>query len=142
MAKYFGKIGITANYTYTNSKITTTKLFYNSSYVSEETTQTRPLQGQSPHIANLSLLYKNQNSGIDVQLAYIYTGRKITLVSPYKDLDYWQKGNSQLDFSIEKRAFKNFTFYSKITNLLNTPVLVQILQPNIYTTGKFASNRP
>lgn len=138
MAKYFGKIGITANYTYTNSKITTTKLFYNSSYVSEETTQTRPLQGQSPHIANLSLLYKNQNSGIDVQLAYIYTGRKITLVSPYKDLDYWQKGNSQLDFSIEKRAFKNFTFYSKITNLLNTPVLVQILQPNIYTTGKFA----
>jgi TonB-dependent receptor len=138
MAKYFGKLGITANYTYTNSKITTTKLFYNSSYVSEETTQTRPLQGQSPHIANVSLLYKNQNSGIDAQLAYIYTGRKITLVSPYKDLDYWQKGNSQLDLSIEKRAFKYFTFYSKITNILNTPVLVQILQPNVYSTGKFA----
>lgn len=138
MAKYFGKFGVSTNYTYTNSKITTSKLFYNSSYVSEETTQTRPLQGQSPHIGNASLFYKNQKSGFDVQLAYVYTGKKIALVSPYKDLDYWQKGMSQLDFSIEKRAFKYFTFYSKITNLLNTPVIVQILQPNIYTTGNFA----
>ena len=138
MAKYFGKFGVSANYTYTNSKITTSKLFYNSSYVSEETTQARPLQGQSPHIANASLLYKNQKTGFDVQLAYVYTGKKIALVSPYKDLDYWQKGMSQLDFSIEKRAFKYFTFYSKITNLLNTPVIVQILQPNIYTKGNFA----
>jgi TonB-dependent receptor len=138
IAKYFGQFGITANYTYTNSKITTSKLFYNSSYINEETTQTRPLQGQSPHIANASVLYKNQKVGLDVQLAYIYTGKRITLVSPFKDLDYWQKGTSQLDFSLEKKAFKYFTFYSKITNLLNTPVLVQILQPNIYTTGNFA----
>lgn len=138
MAKYFGKFGVSANYTYTNSKITTSKLFYNISYVSEETTQTRPLQGQSPHIGNVSLLYKNQKTGFDVQLAYVYTGKKIALVSPYKDLDYWQKGMSQLDFSIEKRAFKYCTFYSKITNILNTPIIVQILQPNIYTTGNFA----
>jgi hypothetical protein len=73
-----------------------------------------------------------------MQLAYIYTGKKITLVSPYKDLDYWQAGTSQLDFSLEKRAFKYFTFYTKISNILNAPVVVQILQPNIYTTGKFA----
>lgn len=138
MAKYFGKFGVSANYTYTNSKITTSKLFYNSSYVSEVTTQSRPLQGQSPHIGNVSLLYKNQKTGFDVQLAYVYTGEKIVLVSPYKDLDYWQKGMSQLDFSLEKRAFKYFTLYSKITNILNTPVIVQILKPNIYTTGNFA----
>lgn len=138
LAKYFGQFGISANYTYTNSQITTSKLFYNSSYVNEQTTQTRPLQGQSPHIANASLLYKNQKAGIELQLAYIYTGKRITLVSPFKDLDYWQKGTSQLDFSVEKKAFKHFTFYSKISNLLNTPVFVRILQPNIYTTGKFA----
>jgi len=138
IAKYFGKFGVSANYTYTNSKITTSKLFYNNSYVSEITSQSRPLQGQSPHIGNVSLLYKNQKTGFDLQLAYVYTGEKIVLVSPYKDLDYWQKGMSQLDFSLEKRAFKYFTFYSKITNILNTPVIVQILKPNIYTTGNFA----
>ncbi len=138
IAKYFGQFGVSANYTYTNSKITTSKLFYNSSYVSEQTTQTRPLQGQSPHIANVSLLYKNQRLGIDVQVAYVYTGEKITYISPFKDLDYWQKGNSQFDFSIEKKALKHFTFYSKMTNIFNAPTIVEILQPNIYTTGKFA----
>jgi TonB-dependent receptor len=138
LAKYFGKFGFTANYTYTNSKITTTKLYYNSNFVNETATQTRPLQGQSPHIANASVLFKNQKIGLDIQLAYIYTGKRITLVSPFKDLDYWQKGTSQLDFSLEKKALKNFTFYTKITNLLNTPLIVQIIQPNIYTTGNFA----
>ena len=138
IAKYFGQFGVSGNYTYTNSKITTSKLFYDSSFVNEQSTQTRPLQGQSPHIANASFLYKNQKSGIDMQLAYVYTGRRITLVSPFKDLDYWQEGTSQLDFSFEKRAFKYLTFYCKVTNILNTPIIVQILKPNIYTTGNFA----
>lgn len=137
-AKFFGKIGISGNYTYTHSSITTSKLYYNTDYIAVQTTQTRPLQGQSPHIANFSLLYKDNHSGIDFQLAYTYTGTKIALLSPYKDLDYWQKGTSQLDFSFEKKFLKNFTLYTKVNNLLNTPVIVQIHQPNIYTTGNFA----
>lgn len=76
--------------------------------------------------------------GLDAQLACIYTGRKITFVSPYRDLDYWQRSTTQLDFSLEKRVRKHFTVYCKVTNLLNTPVLVEIMQPNIYKTGKFA----
>lgn len=138
VTKYFGQVGFSGNYTYTDSKITTTKLFYNTSYVAEKTTQTRPLQGQSPHIANASILYKNQKLGLDAQIACVYTGRKITFVSPYKDLDYWQKRTIQLDFSIEKKFLKYFIFYCKVGNLLNTPVIVEILQPNTYRTGKFA----
>lgn len=138
LTKYWGHVGFSGNYTYTDSKITTSKLFYNSSYIAEKTTQTRPLQGQSPHIANASLLYKNQRIGLDAQLACVYTGRKITFVSPYKDLDYWQRRTIQLDFSVEKKMFKHFVIYCKINNLLNTPVIVEILQPNIYRTGKFA----
>ncbi|MGN6477713.1 MAG: TonB-dependent receptor domain-containing protein [Flavipsychrobacter sp.] len=136
--KYWGHVGVSGNYTYTHSAITTSKLFYDASYVAEQTTQTRPLQGQSPHIANASLLYKNPKMGLDAQLACIYTGRKITFVSPYRDLDYWQRSTTQLDFSLEKRVRKHFTVYCKVTNLLNTPVLVEIMQPNIYKTGKFA----
>ena len=138
VTKYWGHIGVSGNYTYTHSNITTSKLFYDSSFVAVETTQDRPLQGQSPHVANASLLYKNQKIGLDAQIALVYTGKKITFVSPYKDLDYWQRGITLLDFSLEKRAFKRFTFYCKINNLLNTPVIVEILQPNIYQTGKFA----
>ena len=136
--RYWGFLGISGNYTYTNSKITTSKLFYDKDFIAQQTSQTRPLQGQSPHIANMSILYKNQKIGLDIQLAGVYTGKKITFVSPYKDLDYWQKGMFQMDVSVEKKFLKYFTIYCKVSNLLNTPVIVQILQPNIYRTGKFA----
>ena len=136
--KYFGVLGFSGNYTYTNSKITTSKLYYDTNFVAYQTKQTRPLQGQAPHIANFSLLYKNPRIGLDVQVAGVFTGKKITLLSPYKDLDYWQKAMFQLDFSVEKKVFKYFVVYMKATNILNTPILVQILQPNTYRTGKFA----
>lgn len=138
LTKYWGKFGVSGNYTYTHSSITTSKLYYDTNFVAEQRTQTRPLQGQAPHIANVSLLYKNQDIGLDIQLAYVFTGSKITFVSPYQDLDYWQKATSQLDFSIEQRFLKHFTVYCKISNLLNTPILVEIRQPNVYRTGKFA----
>ncbi|MBC7424918.1 MAG: TonB-dependent receptor [Bacteroidia bacterium] len=136
--KYFGKYGISGNYTYTYSRIKTSKLFYNESFIAEQTSQVRPLQGQSPHIANLSFLYKNSDLGLEMQIAGVYTGKKITYLSPYKDLDYWQRAMTIMDFSIEKKVNKYFTFYCKVSNLLNTPVIVEILQPNIYKTGKFA----
>jgi outer membrane receptor protein involved in Fe transport len=113
-------------------------LYYDTNFVAVQTTQVRPLQGQAPHIGNLSVLYKSKSIGLDVQVAGVYTGQKITFVSPYKDLDYWQKGMFTLDLSIEKRIFKVFSLYFKASNLLNTKVLVEILQPNVYTTGKFA----
>jgi outer membrane receptor protein involved in Fe transport len=138
ITKYWGHVGFSGNYTYTDSKITTSKLFYTKEFVALTTSQTRPLQGQSPHIANASILYKNQKIGLDAQLACVYTGKKITYVSPYKDLDYWQRRTIQLDFSLEKTIFKHFTIYCKVNNLLNTPVIVEILQPNEYRTGKFA----
>ena len=36
--------------------------------------QKRPMQGQSKHIANVSLLYKDGKHGLDIQLAYVYNG--------------------------------------------------------------------
>lgn len=141
LTKYWGHFGITSNYTYTDSKITTPKAYYYRDANNQLTTslemQTRPLQGQSKHIANLSVLYKNPKIGLDLQLAMVYTGRKIVMVSPYKDMDYWQRGVTQLDFSFEKRFLKVFYFYLKATNLLNTPVIVEILQPNTYLSGKY-----
>ena len=138
VAKFWGHIGISGNYTYTNSRVTRQKLFYDTTFVAHNTTEAGPLGGQSPHVGNVSLLFKNPKAGINAQLALVYTGRNITLISPYKGLDYWQAGTYQLAFSFEKRIFKYFTFYCKVNNILNTPVLVEIMKPNIYKTGKFA----
>ena len=142
-AKFFNKWGVTGNYTFTQSSITTSKRVYgrdaSGGIAATETTQTRPLQGQSDHIANLSLIYKNQQVGFDAQLAWVYTGKRINIVSPYKDLDYWQRGTSQVDFSAEKR-FGNgqgktarFSVFVKAANLLNNPIIVEILKPNTLT---------
>jgi outer membrane receptor protein involved in Fe transport len=124
--KYFGSFGVSANYTYTQSKVTNDSMLVSyrnaagvptSKYVSE----TRPLQGQANHIGNISLIYKNPKNGFDAQLAFVYTGERIYLLSPYAGLHYWQQPSNQLDFSFEKRIIKKFTFYGKINNILNTP---------------------
>jgi outer membrane receptor protein involved in Fe transport len=137
VAKYVRNWGVTANYTYTSSSITQSKgvvgRFKDSNGVGYDSTyhqnQTRPLQGQSKHIANVSLIYKNSVLGFDAQLAWVYTGRRINVVSPYKDLDYWQRGFSQVDFSAEKKIFRRFQFFIKITNLLDTPMVTEVLRP-------------
>ncbi len=130
--KYFGMFGVSANYTYTKSEITTTKQYFYRDAVlgitSKLVSQTRPLQGQADHIGNLSLLYKNPKIGLDIQVAFVYTGQRIAQVSPYYNLDYYQLGQGILDFSFEKTFGRHFSFYGKVNNLTNTPSRTVILQ--------------
>lgn len=122
--KYFGMFGISLNYTYTHSRVTTPKLFYHyvgSTIHTDTVNQTRPLQGQADHIGNLSLLFKDPKVGLDLQLALSYTGDRIAQVQQYVNEDLWDKAYVQLDFSGEKRLTRRLYFFAKITNLLNSP---------------------
>ncbi len=132
--RYIKEFGINFNYTYTNSSITTSKAFYyrdpqTNSLTTKQVNQTRPLQNQSAHIGNLSFIYKGTKTGLDAQLAFVYTGSRIVFVSPYYDLDYWQKGLMQMDFSLEKKLAKHISIYAKINNLLNVPYTVEMHKP-------------
>jgi len=141
VTKYIRNFGVSANYTYTNSSITVNRTFVTrTSYPSGNITnyqvsETRPLQGQAAHIGNLSLLYKNSKIGLDIQLALVYTGSRINLISQYAGQDYWQRPMTTLDFSMEKRIYNRISVYCKIGNILNTPYIVEIRQPNIYRYG-------
>ncbi len=130
--RFVGMFGVSANYTYTHSSITTTKLyFYRDAALgitTKQVAQTRPLQGQANHIGNFSLLYKNPKIGLDVQAAFVYTGKRLSLVSPYYDLDYYQLGQGTLDFSFEQRITKHFSFYGKFNNLTNAPAMTVLPQ--------------
>ncbi len=133
VAKYFGSFGISANYTFTQSEITTTKLYSFRDPVTQNITsriqsETRPLQGQSKHIGNVSLIYKNPRIGFDIQTALVYTGERVALVSPYYGLDYWQAPTTQLDISFEKIIVKKLSVYGKINNLTNTPYILHLHQ--------------
>jgi outer membrane receptor protein involved in Fe transport len=148
---YWNKFGVSANYTYTHSNIPTVYKYY---YTGPQgatfilITKNRPLQGQAAHIGNASLLYKDPKTGIDLQLAAIYTGRHIVYLSQYgtpnASMDYWQRGTTVLDFSGEKTIGKHFSVYAKLNNLLNTADIIEMYFPptqNIKTEFPDAAHR-
>jgi len=131
--KFFGVFGISANYTYTHSKVTTPKLLYHyvgSSIQTDTVYQSRPLQGQADNIGNLSFLFKGPKLGTNLQLALAYTGERIAQVSPYYNFDLWQKAYAQLDFSGEQRLTRRLYFYVKVNNLTNASSQLFIKFPN------------
>jgi outer membrane receptor protein involved in Fe transport len=148
---YWNKFGVSANYTYTHSNIPTVYKYYYtgpSGATSTLISKDRPLQGQAAHIGNLSLLYKDPKSGIDLQLATIYTGKHIVYLSQYgtptASMDYWQRGTTVLDFSGEKTLGKHFSIYVKLNNLLNTADIIEMYFPptqNIKTNFPDAAHR-
>lgn len=133
--KFFNKIGVKANYTYTHSRITTPKTSRQRDAVTGDikalqVEQSRPLYGQSEHIANLSLLYKDTKKGWDVQVAGAYTGPRINTVSQFLNNDLWQQGFIQMDLSAEKRFKGGISAFVKAGNLLNTPAKLFIKGTN------------
>ncbi|MFZ4582043.1 MAG: TonB-dependent receptor domain-containing protein [Paludibacter sp.] len=133
--KYIRFLGVKANYTYTHSAITTSKVYYGKDEFGNTKTltkdQTRPLVGQAEHVANVSLMLKDVNNGWDGQLSASYTGDKIVIASRFLDSDYWEKGAVQMDASIEK-SFKNkMSIFAKANNLLNTPSIIYLKTHNV-----------
>lgn len=137
-AKYAGKIGIEAGYTYLYRRITIPTKFMtrqdpadpSSNLISVTRNETRPLQGQSPHLANFGLIYRDDRKGWMARLTAIYTGRRIYSASSWYGLDYWQRGYTVLDASIEKQLGKQIKVFLKASNLFNTVTTVDLLTPN------------
>lgn len=131
--KYFGKIGFEGNYTYTHSAITAPKILYykanHDNYLKQidslHVNETRPLQGQSDNVVNLSLLYKNTAARFYAQLSYQYIGRTLSQVSIYYNSDYYQQPVSYLSLSLQKELGDHFTIQGKFNNLLNSSTTVK-----------------
>ena len=134
--KFVRNFGVKANYTYTHSRITTDKTVYytdeSGKTAAKKVAQDRPLVNQAPHMANLSLLYKDTKYGWDAQLAGSYTGKKIVIASHFYNSDYWEEGNFSLDFSTEKHFKCGLSMFLKANNLLNTPSKRYIPTTNPY----------
>jgi outer membrane receptor protein involved in Fe transport len=125
--KYFGHFGFNVNYTYTNSSITTTKAFADTLTGHEDyKPETRPLQGQSRHIANAAILYHDEKMGLHIELAYQFTGKRISDVGLFYGTDYYQQDMSELDLSANKKEGKHFELFIKVNNLLNSPYIVKL----------------
>lgn len=134
VTKFFGVVGFSVNYTYTNSKITTAKLLYYSDLTlglqQNFVNETRPLQGQANNVGNASVLFKSGKLGLDMQVAFVFTGERLAQVSPYYNLDFYQHAFNQLDFSFEKTLAKRLSFYGKVNNLTNTANKIYLKYPH------------
>jgi hypothetical protein len=136
-SKFIGKFGLSGNYSYTHSRITTLKQLSGMTNGYPSVTfvdQTRPMQGQADHIGNLSFLFKDPRSGFDAQLSLVYTGKRIAIVSAFYGLDVWQRASTQLDLSLTKRLTHHFTVFLKATNLLNNRLYQDIYHANGLTS--------
>jgi outer membrane cobalamin receptor len=133
LAKHIGNFSVITNYTFTKSSITASKI--KNDPITQTTytvAETRPLQGQSKHIANLSINYNFKKLGTQLQLAYGLTGKRIVQLSPFAGLDYYQANLSLLDFSLQQKVKKHFSIFIKINNILNSPYQMML------TTGLLA----
>ncbi len=137
LTKYLYNFGIKFNYTYTNSSITTSKVFYELNTDPNATvrnvlktgTQTRQLNGQAANLANLTFIYKSVKQKIDFQVSAVYTGDKLFAISRFLNNDTWQSSFVQLDASLEKKV-KRATLFIKANNLLNTPIKLYLKKYN------------
>jgi len=85
-------------------------------------TETIPLVGQSPHIINAALIYRDIEKGFKCQIVYTMQGKNLKQISSYYAQDVYQMAFHDLGATIEKKVYKNFVLYAKINNLLNSKV--------------------
>lgn len=126
--KYFGNFGISGNYTYTQSQLTDTKYYYQSSIVNGglqvtrvNINENRPLQGQSKHVLNASLIYRDVKHKFNLNVSYLFQGRRIDQTSPAYQQDIYQSNFTTLSVSGDKAIGKIFTVFIKADNLTNSP---------------------
>jgi len=129
---------VSSSYTYTSSNITRMKKLLtrantndpSSNLVTVTKPEDGPLEGQSKSLANVNLLYKNMSGNWLANISFIYTGKRIDLVSPWYGLDYWQRQNVTVNLSTEKKLDRNFKLKLSVSNLFNNGVIDDVLVPN------------
>ena len=124
--KYFGNLGFTSNYTYTHSAVDVPKHYFvivDNAYQNTITKiETRPLVGQSQHLFNLGVSYRNQNWGLKSSLTYTMQGYNLLTPSDAYGKDIYQANYHNLGFSIEQKIGKKLFVNAKASNILNSPI--------------------
>jgi outer membrane receptor protein involved in Fe transport len=67
----------------------------------------RPLQGQSPYLLNVALLYDLEKHGINATLLFNQIGRRISVVGSIEQPDIYEAPRPLLDFQLTKKLMKN-----------------------------------
>jgi hypothetical protein len=130
ISKHLGGFGLSANYSYVFSQITSTKqvtlVDINGDLTQSFLQHTRPLQAQSPQIANVILSYQNKDWGLETNFSYNYTGRRLLAVGLLDGYDTYQDGVGEYDFSCQQKLYDNFNLSIKLINIFNSPAVTEV----------------
>lgn len=88
-----------------------------------QTSNSRPLQGQSPFVINLQLGYDNVDTGTRAALLYNVFGARISSVGALGAPDVFEQPYHQLDLVFRQTIGKGFSLSFKAKNLLDLPVV-------------------
>lgn len=123
--KYFGNLGISANYTYTQSKISAqaiTFIIKDSAVVANPLINyTRTLIGQSPHLFNVSITYQTR-WGFKSAITYTMQGSNLIGVDGHFHYNRYQDTYHNLGLTLEQKINKRMFINAKVSNLLNSPI--------------------
>ena len=142
--KYIRNFGINVNYTYTYSNIADPKIWLlpladNGRGKDTTLIQNRPLAGQSKHLINAALIYRDNKSGFKCQLTYTMQGKNLVERDPNYGLDSYQLNYNDLGLSLDKRLTSKLHIYAKASNLLNEGL--QFQTENGINTRELTSKR-
>ncbi|MFA8300791.1 MAG: TonB-dependent receptor domain-containing protein [Hyphomicrobiales bacterium] len=85
---------------------------------------TRVMAGQSPYIINTSLGYKNDSVGIESNLSFNVSGKRLVIVNSGGTPNIYEQPSPSLNFNISKKIGSMFKLKFALNNILN-PVFKQ-----------------
>ena len=118
ISKSLDNFSVFVNLTYSYSKVT----LATTTAGGQATSVNRPLQGQSPYLANLGLQYNSKQGGWSGSALYNRIGQRLSLVGNQDFPDIYERPRNQVDFQVAKKVMKNRAEV-KLTwaDLLNNP---------------------
>ncbi|WP_225409642.1 TonB-dependent receptor [Stigmatella hybrida] len=83
------------------------------------TSESRPLQGQSPYVANVNATYTRESSGTEVTVLYNVFGKRISEVGFNRLPDTYEQPFHRVDLTVSQRLLEDLRLKLTGTNLLN-----------------------
>jgi hypothetical protein len=116
--KLWSDLYFSANYAFIESEIV-----LDTEQSGGQTNNTRPLQGQSPYVANFQMGYDNKDKGLSLSLLFNVFGERISEAGTSGKPDVYEQPFNQLDFVYSHKLFDTLKLSIKVQNLLDDEVL-------------------
>jgi hypothetical protein len=124
----FGGFTVTGNYTRVYSEVAYTDERTDAQGNPVITEATRPMQGQSPWMANFAIYFTEPDWGTSVSLMYNKFGRRLRSVGDVREQDVYEEPRDVLDVSVSQRFTAYLEARLAFKNLLG--------KESRYTTGE------